>query len=368
MRGNRSCAAYFTITIYLPRHISYYHPMAKINGRRSLSDTFQDSLKPEAMTAAKPIFFEKIKRIIFSFRPEEFIALIAFFPMSYLTLKAYLFFHAQGQVPKVFRGDVQRLIVVVIVIIVTYIISRFHTEKPFWKFWRDVLPFAYCLAIYTNLHDTVHFANSHDIQNSLIAIDQWLFGVQPCVWAQRFIHPWLTEIFSFCYMIFFLFAPAVASVLLLQKKKREFRETIVTVILCFYCGYVLYVIFPAAPPRLALKHLFYVGFDGTLLANVADKVINVLPRDSRCAFPSLHAAVTLLSLLFAWKYTRLTFWIVLPFGIGLILATIYLRHHYVIDLIAGWALAIPVYLFIPRFDVWWQKHMRLYSPKNALKF
>lgn len=316
----------------------------------------------------KSLISDKVKRLVFSFRPEEFIALLAFFPMAYLTLKAYFFFQAQGSVPKVFRGDVQRLLVVIAVIIITYIISRFRTDTPFWKFWRDVLPFAYCLAIYTNLHDTVHFANPHDIHYSLIAIDQWLFGVQPSVWAQRFIHPWLTEIFSFCYMMFFLYAPIVALVLLLQKRKQAFRETIVTVILCFYCGYLLYVIFPAAPPRLVLKHLFYVNFDGTLLADVAEKVINVLPRESRCAFPSLHAAVTLLSLMFAWKYTRPTFWIMLPFGIGLILATIYLRHHYVIDLLAGWALAIPVYIFIPRFDRWWQRKMKHYSPINAIKF
>ena len=306
-----------------------------------------------------------LKRAIFSFRLEEFIALVAFFPMTFLTFKAYFFFKAQGKVPNVFIGDMQRLAAVVIVIIIAYIIARF---RPSWTLLRDALPFAYCLAIYTNLHDTVHFANPHDIHNSLIAIDQWLFGIQPCVWAQQFIHPWLTEIFSFCYMIFFLFAPAVAIVLLLQKRRREFRETLVTVILCFYSGYLLYVIFPAAPPRLTLVHLFSVGFNGTPLANMAARVVNVLPGESRCAFPSLHAAVTLLSLLFAWKYTRLTFWILLPFCLGLFLSTIYLRHHYVIDLLAGWTLAIIIYFLAPRFDRWWRAKMSSYSPANSLKF
>jgi membrane-associated phospholipid phosphatase len=309
-----------------------------------------------------------LKQVIFSFRPEEFIAAVAFFPMAYLTIKAYLYFKAQGHVPNVFRGDVQRLIGVVIVIIIAYIITRLKYKNRALLFLRDMLPFGYCLAIYTNLHDTVHFANPHDIHNALIAIDQWLFGVQPCVWAQQFIHPWLTEIFSFCYMIFFLFAPVVAVVLYFSKKKREFRETLVTVILCFYCGYLLYIIFPAAPPRLTLVHMFTVGFDGTPLASIAAKAINILPRESRCAFPSLHSAVTLLSLIFAWKYTRLTFWMMLPFCIGLFLSTIYLRHHYVIDLLAGWALAIPVLIFIPRFDRWWQKQMARYSPRNAIKF
>ena len=322
-----------------------------------------ENVKPDQVDR-QIIQLSRIKRFIFSFRPEEFIALLAFFPMSCLTFKAYFFFQSQGHIPKRFSGDMQRLAVVVVIIIIAYLIARY---RPGWTFLRDVLPFAYCLAIYTNLHDTVHFANPNDIHNSLIAIDQWLFGVQPCVWSQQFIHPWLTEIFSFCYMIFFLFAPIVALVLILQNKRREFRETIVTVILCFYCGYLFYVIFPAVPPRLTLKHLFYITFDGALITNIANQAINMLPDWSRCAFPSLHCAVTLLSLIFAWKYTRVTFWIILPFCIGLFLSTVYLRHHYVIDNIAGWALAIPVFIYIPRFDRWWQEKMKIYSPKNAIK-
>jgi membrane-associated phospholipid phosphatase len=313
-------------------------------------------------------FANKLKKIVFSFRPEEFIALIAFFPMTYLTFKAYFFFKSQGHVPNVFIGDVQRWAAVVVIIIISYIVARYRKDSPFWLFWRDVLPFSYCLAIYTNLHDTVHFANPNDIHDSLIAIDQWLFGCQPCVWAQQFTHPWLTEIFSFCYMIFFLFAPLVAGVLLLQKRREAFRKTLITVILCFYCGYLLYVIFPAAPPRIVLKPFFYVNFDGSPIADMTSRVFSVIPADSRCAFPSLHAAVTLLSLIFAWKYTKPTFWIILPFCIGLFLATVYLRHHYIIDLIAGWLLAIPVYFIIPGFDKWWRRKMEKYSPKNAIKF
>ncbi len=288
---------------------------------------------------------------IFRLRIEEFIALVFFGPMVYLTAKAYFFFEAQGHVPRRFSGDVQRVAAVVIVVAMVILIARY---RPRWTFLRDGLPFAFCIAIYTNLHDTIHFANPHDIHNSLIAIDAWLFGVQPCVWAQKFVHPWLTEIFSFCYMLFFLWAPLVAYVLYFQKRRTEFRNTLVSVILCFYTGYFLYIIFPAAPPRLTLQHMFTVQFDGTPIADAAIRMINIMPADSRAAFPSLHAAVTLLTLLFAWKYTRLLFWMILPFCTGLILSTIYLRHHYVVDLIAGFALGILAFIYGPRIDAWWR--------------
>ncbi len=299
---------------------------------------------------------------IFRLRIEEFLALVFFVPMVFLTIKAYLFFRSQGNIPNVFIGDVQRVFGIVLAVAIAQLIVRY---RPGWTFLRDSLPFAYCLAIYTNLHDTIHFANPHDIHDSLIAIDQWLFGVQPAVWAERFIHPWLTEIFSFCYMIFFIFAPTVALTLYLQKRKSEFRATLVSVILCFYAGYFLYVVFPAAPPRITLKDLYALQFDGTMIADAALRMVSILPSDSRAAFPSLHSAVTLLSLLFAFKYVRRLFWIMLPFCVGLLLSTVYLRHHYVIDLIAGFALGIMAFTCGPGIDAWWRSQSRATAESDA---
>ena len=290
-------------------------------------------------------------RWIFRLRIEEFLALLFFGPMVYFTSKAYFFFKANGDVPKVFVGDVQRVFAAVLVIAVAAIIVKY---RPQWKFLRDSLPFAYCLAIYTNLHDTIHFVNSHDIHNTLIDIDQWFFGIQPSVWAERFIHPALTEFFSFCYMIFFLFAPLVALTLYLLGRKNQFRETLASVVLCFYTGYILYVLFPAAPPRIMLKDMYSLHFNGTPIADAALRIVNLLPSDSRAAFPSLHSAVTLLSLMFAFKYVRWLYWVMLPFCTGLILSTIYLRHHYAIDLLAGFGLGILAFIFGPKIDSWWR--------------
>ncbi len=316
-----------------------------------MSDLYLDETKSTAIPVAAKT---SLASSIFRFRIEEFLALLFFGPMVYFTSKAYFFFKAQGKVPNVFIGDVQRVFGVVLVVAVTIVIIKF---RPRWTFLRDSLPFAYCLAIYTNLHDTIHFANPHDIHDKLIALDAWLFGVQPTVWAEQFIHPVLTEIFSFCYMIFFIFAPLVALTLYLQGRRPEFRKTLVSVILCFYAGYFLYVIFPAVPPRIALKEMYTLKFNGTPISDAAIQMIGALPSDSRAAFPSLHSAVTLLSLLFAWKYTRKLFWLMLPFCTGLILSTVYLRHHYVVDLLAGFLLGIAAFVLGPRIDAWWQgKH------------
>jgi membrane-associated phospholipid phosphatase len=53
-------------------------------------------------------------------------------------------------------------------------------------------------------------------------------------------------------------------------------------------------------------------------------------------------------LFLAYRYQRILFYIFLPLVCGLILSTVYLRYHYVIDLIAGTSIAIGCMIVGPR--------------------
>ncbi len=301
-----------------------------------------------------------ILKNVLKLRLEEFVGLLFFPPMVYFTLKAYLYFQSKGESYRIYTGALWRMIAVVVIVALLYLLAKY---KPQWRIIRDGLPFGICIAIYTNLHDTVHFVNPHDIHYTLIAIDKFLFGVEPTIWAQKFYNPYLTEFFSFCYANFFVFAPLVAAVLWFQKRYKEFRYVMVTTILCFYSGYFLYVLFPAAPPRYVLINEFTKTFTGGIITRTTSEAINaVLPQTSRCAFPSLHAAVTTVSLYYSYKYLRRLFWILLPFGVGLILGTVYLRHHYVVDLLAGFVLFGLAVKFAPALEDYWERLRVRYSP------
>ncbi len=293
-------------------------------------------------------------RNVWQLRPEEAIALVFFLPSLLVTARAYRFFARSGEpVPPRFQHGFLRLgITVVAVALFVWFVRR----KPWWSrlgWIREVMPFAFCIAIYTNLNDTIHFVNPHDAHDVLIRIDQWMFGVQPCVWAQRFYTPFLTELFSIGYMNYFVISVAVTVYLLVARRRTEMREALFGTILCFYMGYFLYIAVPAAPPRLTLVAQFTRDFTGGWVTDAQNQMISLNPNSSRGAFPSLHCAVTLISVMYAWKFQKKLFAVLLPMGITLVLATIYLRHHYVIDILAGFALAILAYNVAPPFDRWW---------------
>jgi membrane-associated phospholipid phosphatase len=234
---------------------------------------------------------------------------------------------------------------------------RLWPGAPAVQALRETLPFLTCILIYTNLHDTIGFVNPHDVHVLLAEWDRALFGVIPCVWAERFVSPPLTELMNLFYVSFVWIAPSVSLLLLFRRRFPEFRRVTLGVVVCFYLGYALYVAFPAAPPRLTLTYEFKRNLQGYpfLVSSLSAQAFTLLPTDSRAAFPSLHTAVSTLVLAYAWRYTRRAFWVLVPFVAGLWASTIYLRHHYAVDLVAGWMLAPVAALCAPRLDAWWAR-------------
>ena len=297
---------------------------------------------------------------LFRLRVEEAIALAFLVPTTWLTLAAYVYAREAGVLGARYPGGVVRLAVAAAALLVLGLLLRYRPGLPGLRGLRETVPFLACILIYTNLHDTIGFVNPHDVHHWLVALDDLLFGVQPCVWAEQFITPLRTEVMQFLYLNFFWIGPSTSLVLLLRRRWPAFRTATLGVVLCFYIGYALYVIFPAAPPRLVLVYEFSKNLRGYPVgfSNLSAQAFSLLPVDSRAAFPSLHAAVSTVALVYAWRFVRPWFWVLVPFVLGLWVSTVYLRHHYVVDLLAGWMLAPIAVWLAPRIDAWWSGKQR----------
>jgi membrane-associated phospholipid phosphatase len=310
-----------------------------------------------------------MRRLVFRLRPEEAVALAFILPTTWLTVAAYLYAREAGVLGPRYPGGVVRLAVAVALLAGLAFALRLRPGSPLVRGLRETVPLLACFLIYTNLHDTIGFVNPRDVHHWLVALDGLIFGVQPCVWAERLITPARTEVMQFLYLSFFWIAPSTSLVLLLQKRWPEFRAATFGVIVCFFMGYALYVAFPAAPPRLVLVYEFTKNLRGypVGLSTLSAQAFALLPVDSRAAFPSLHTAASLVALVFAWRFVRLWSWVLLPFVLGLWASTIYLRHHYFVDLVAGWLLAPAALWVAPRLDAWWARQQRAlgYEPARG---
>ena len=303
-------------------------------------------------------------RLLRRLRPEEGLLVLGFVVSSLVTIYANVDLATRGVSSRRIEGGLVRLGAVVLLAVIVLWIHRYlhRTDtsaraRQIAEFFRMALPFVMCIAVYTNLHDTVRFVNPHDVHAEIAAVEEWLFGGQPVVWAERYITPTRTDVFNFFYGNFYLVAPSVVILLWFRRQYDAARQVLLGTIICFYSGYVLYVIFPAAPPRLYFESLglFSVPLKGGAITNAQQALIEMMPNHAaRAAFPSLHAGVSTLSLTYAWKYSRGYFPVLLAFVIPLLVSTVYLRHHWVVDLLAGMALVPWVRFITPRFDRWWR--------------
>ena len=209
---------------------------------------------------------------------------------------------------------------------------------------------------FTELHYLVHTVHPTDYDSLLIHVDHFIFGVHPTVWLERFTYPLLTEILQLVYSTFY-FIPIILAVLIAKAKRDDdLNYYMFNMIYMFYLSYVGYFLMPAIGPRFTLDHLQSFPLSGVWIMQDIQVLLNKLENIQRDAFPSGHTAITILTLYYAFKYHKTYAYILIPITVLMVYSTVYLRCHYVIDVIAGLLLVIIVLLSGPKLYKYLQKN------------
>lgn len=227
---------------------------------------------------------------------------------------------------------------------------------------RDYAPFLVSQAAYLLLHDMVHAVSPLDRDTWLIAADEAFFGGAATQWLEPYVHPWLTEWFSATYSMFLFFPLALALWFSARGERSALLHLLQAVVLCNYIGYIGYLLVPAVGPMYTLH------FDAPLTGGwfyATKESLDVLARAPRDCFPSLHTANTFVVLLVVWRYSRSLAWIYLPLGTSCIAATIYLRYHYTVDVLAGLLLGGAIVVGVPWLAGAWERLVDRYVPGPA---
>jgi len=205
---------------------------------------------------------------------------------------------------------------------------------------RAFAPIMVILMIFNSLGDLIPWIWPRYFDDELIRIDFAIFGVHPTVWMERFIHPFLTNALMIAYLTYYPMAVVLGVLLLTKDRAVEFDEAIFGIVLCFYLSYAGYLLVPAVGPRFTLVDLQTAGLQAGSFTHAAKDLLNTLEHNKTDAFPSGHTAVALMTLYYAGKFReKLYAAILIPTVSALIISTVYLRYHYVIDVIAGILLA-----------------------------
>jgi hypothetical protein len=218
---------------------------------------------------------------------------------------------------------------------------------------------------YFLLRDLIPAATSAVLDESLYRVDLALFGGEPSLWMDRLITPGRTEWFAFFYFSYFMvLAVHTLPILFLERRARLAQEFATGMVGVFALGQLCYFMVPGYGPYLHLADLYQnplpVGFWMDLVLRTVQSGGALLD-----IFPSLHTAGPLYIALFSFRHRalrpfRYTWPLVAFFSANIILATLYLRWHYGIDVLAGIALAAGWLHLAPRLVSWHRR--RLVAP------
>ncbi len=255
--------------------------------------------------------------------------------------------------------------------ITQYVERRKEKVSPIIRSARDWYLVPAILFIYTQTSSITHSLHGKDYDDILIAIDRWLFGIDPTVWIYQFAHPVITEILQIAYSSYYLFFIALFFEFYRRSDRTEFHSGAMMIVYGFYLSYIGYLLFPAVGPRFMLHDFFSYDAElpGLLLTPLLRDIINAgggiiagVPNPieyvHRDAFPSGHTQLTLTAMYLAFTKRSMHRWWLLIVGSLLIIATIYLRYHYLIDVIAGIVFFFFTIWSGKRLDRWWNRRIK----------
>lgn len=219
-----------------------------------------------------------------------------------------------------------------------------------FRYWYGVF---FILVCFKEAYILIHYIGPHDLDNYLIQLDYKIFGVNPTQWAYQFNNRYLTEFLQVIYAFYYIMIIIYGLELYLWKRYREFMYALFIIFTGFYLAYILYMIFPAVGPRFYLHDFYSINAElpGIFLTDylrtalnfgesIPSNVPNPIDFAQRDAMPSAHASMALTIAYLSWKIKSKSFLFYMPYCILMIIATIYLRYHYVVDIIAGILLAL----------------------------
>jgi membrane-associated phospholipid phosphatase len=253
------------------------------------------------------------------------------------------------------------LFIIVSIITLATIVEKFDAGTLF-RLVRYTYIIPLIFYIYTQTQVFIRIINPNDWDWLLIKWDYVIFGVNPTEALGRIANPWLTEYLQFSYMMFFIMPLLVGFELYIRHDSKHYVAFARTIAFGFFLSYLLYFFLPAVGPRFTLHNfgslnselpgIFFtnymrelVNIGGGIRHSIPLPAIDVVNRD---CMPSGHTMITIINIWLAYRYRSRYRWVIYIIGTSLIFATVYLRYHYVVDLMAGAFFAVLVIWLEPK--------------------
>ena len=221
---------------------------------------------------------------------------------------------------------------------IAIVLASTRGGRAVWYF-RHWYPLPLLASCYKEMAILIPAVRGATTDQSLADLDSSIWHANPTVWLERFQTPALTDFLQLAYT---LYVPAVVLVpWLLWRKRRfaDFRYCAFLISLGLLTSYIGYILVPARGPRFLLDHLQHSPLQGGWVVDVMRTTLDRLESVHYDCFPSGHGELTIIAWWSSRQISKRLSQVYLAYTLCIIFATVYLRYHYTVDLVAGALLA-----------------------------
>ena len=176
------------------------------------------------------------------------------------------------------------------------------------------------------------------------AIPAWesaLFGGQPSLYlSERLAFVPLSEYLHFCYLSYVIVIPSVAAYWYVSGRRAAFGELLLLLSTVMLGSYLFFIVLPVDSPYYLSQRLG-PPLSGHFFFDLVHQV-SAYGGARGGAFPSAHVSGAVVVSLVAWRHQPRLAYLLVPITVSVMVATVYGRFHYVLDVLAGAGLAIAV--------------------------
>ena len=269
-----------------------------------------------------------------------------FLPVDYITL-AYMLVSAiymlfgLNVLSDIEEHLLSRTGIATIIVIFSWFDTKQINKNIFYKFIRNFYP----LLLLGYFYKETGYLNNilFDFLDPWFAnAEQSLWGFQPSIeFSKIFPQKWFSELMNFGYFFYYLLTIGL-SLIIWFTRRSKLQEVIFVIFTSFLIYYFFFAIFPVKGPQF-----YFTGIDAqpvtSYLFSDLVKLAQSIGETETGAFPSSHVGMSIIFLIILWNYSRKTFWIILTPVVLLWFATVYIKAHYLIDVIGGFISAPLVY-------------------------
>lgn len=235
-------------------------------------------------------------------------------------------------------------------------------------FYRTTL-IAILIATYVELRWILPVVVSAAVDSQLLALDLRIFGYEPALAWDPWVTHASTEWFSFFYYSYFVVLAVHALPIALHfEDGPPLSEFAFGVVLLYCVGHVTYALVPGFGPHVYVQS-FDHPLDGGFFWRLVVRTVEGAGAQGD-VFPSLHTAAPVFLALYSFRHRRrrpfnVTWPISAFFASQIVLATMFLRWHWLIDIVAGLALAVLAWRLAPVVARWDARRRKLHGLPTA---